>query len=419
MLSAKLEAHGTAALTVEQQFDVDMRLARLERLMERRPELLSSVLLRQNPHNVHEWVKRASLFEGTPAQLIHTYATAVKTVEPAKALGKPHTLWLALAKFYEDHSDLKNARVILRKASLVPYKTVDDLAAVWIGWAEMELRHQQYELARAVLKEGTAIPPAARRVKAVEEGGPVQGKLYRHTKLWALYADLQESFGSFDETKATYEAMFELRIITPQLVLNFGAFLEERKHFEDSFQAYERGVAAFKYPYVLQIWIAYLTKFVARFQGGKLERARDLFEQALDGCPKTESPQLYLLYAKLEEEHGLMRNAMAVYQRAVDGVAIEKRLEMYNVYIAKAAEYFGVTKTRDIYEQSINMLAPPQLSEMCLRYANLERKLGEVDRARAIYMHGSQEVDPKLHPNPNLNPNPNPNLNPHPNPMHV
>jgi len=69
-----------------------------ERLMERRPELLSSVLLRQNPHNVHEWMKRASLFEGTPAKVIHTYATAVKTVEPAKALGKPHTLWVAFAK---------------------------------------------------------------------------------------------------------------------------------------------------------------------------------------------------------------------------------------------------------------------------------------------------------------------------------
>jgi pre-mRNA-splicing factor SYF1 len=31
---------------------------------------------------------------------------------------------------------------------------------------------------------------------------------------------------------------------------------------------------------------------------------------------------------------------------------------------------------------------------MCERYANLERKLGEVDRARAIYMHGAQQVDP-------------------------
>jgi len=39
---------------------VDLRLARLEHLMERRPLLLSSVLLRQNPHNVVEWLKRVS-----------------------------------------------------------------------------------------------------------------------------------------------------------------------------------------------------------------------------------------------------------------------------------------------------------------------------------------------------------------------
>ena len=32
---------------------------------------------------------------------------------------------------------------------------------------------------------------------------------------------------------------------------------------------------------------------------------------------------------------------------------------------------------------------------MCLRYANLERKLGEIDRARGIYVHGSQQVNPE------------------------
>ena len=53
----------------------------------------------------------------------------------------------------------------------------------------------------------------------------------------------------------------------------------------------------------------------------KLERARDLFEQALDKCPSDVSAQIFLLYAKLEEEHGLMRNAMAIYQRAVEAVA--------------------------------------------------------------------------------------------------
>mgnify|MGYP006964522636 CR=1 FL=1 len=33
---------------------------------------------------------------------------------------------------------------------------------------------------------------------------------------------------------------------------------------------------------------------------------------------------------------------------------------------------------------------------MCVRFADLERKLGEIDRARAIYMHASQMADPRV-----------------------
>lgn len=51
------------------------------------------------------------------------------------------------------------------------------------------------------------------------------------------------------------------------------------------FQAYERGIALFRWPNVYDIWNTYLTKFIDRYGGKKLERARDLFEQALDGCP--------------------------------------------------------------------------------------------------------------------------------------
>ena len=60
------------------------RIARLEHLMERRPELLSSVMLRQNPHAVHEWHKRVKLFEGNPTRQILTYTEAVKTVDADK-----------------------------------------------------------------------------------------------------------------------------------------------------------------------------------------------------------------------------------------------------------------------------------------------------------------------------------------------
>ena len=41
-------------------------------------------------------------------------------------------------------------------------------------------------------------------------------------------------------------------------------------------------------------------------------------------------------------------------------------------------------------------LCLPLIREMCVRFADLERKLGEIDRARAIYMHASQLADPRV-----------------------
>ena len=58
--------------------------------------------------------------------------------------------------------------------------------------------------------------------------------------------------------------------------------LQENKYFEESFQVYERGIALFKWPHVKDIWQAYLSQFVDRYKGTKLERARDLFKQALE-----------------------------------------------------------------------------------------------------------------------------------------
>lgn len=37
---------------------------------------------------------------------------------------------------------------------------------------------------------------------------------------------------------------------------------------------------------------------------------------------------LYLLYAKLEEEHGLARHAMSVYERATNAVLPEERFDV-------------------------------------------------------------------------------------------
>jgi pre-mRNA-splicing factor SYF1 len=72
---------------------------------------------------------------------------------------------------------------------------------------------------------------------------------------------------------------------------------------------------------------------------------------------------------------------------------------MFTIYIAKATANFGLPATRPIYERALESLPDRQTAQMCLRFAGLERKLGEIDRARAIYAHASQFCDPRVDPN--------------------
>lgn len=243
------------------------------------------------------------------------------------------------------------------------------------------------------MQRATAMP--SRKAAYHDQSEPVQFRVYKSLKVWSLYADLEESFGTFKSAKAVYDRIIDLKIATPQIIINYGLFLEENNYFEEAFKAYEKGIALFKWPNVFDIWNTYLTKFLKRYGGTKLERARDLFEQCLEGCPSKFAKSLYLLYAKLEEEHGLARHAMAIYDRGCKAVLPEEQFEMFNIYILKAAEIYGLTHTREIYERAIELLPDTQARLMCVRFADLERKLGEIDRARAIYAHCSQMCDPR------------------------
>ncbi|GFR43608.1 hypothetical protein Agub_g4705 [Astrephomene gubernaculifera] len=391
---------GTDFLLKDDGNDVDLRLARLEHLMNRRPELLSSVILRQNPHNVAEWHKRVKLFEGKPTKQILTYTEAVRTVDPDKATGKPHSLWCAFAKFYERHGDVPNARIIFQKATEARYKYVDDLAQVWCEWVEMELRHSNFKRALDIINRVLAPPQRPARMTQEEERAlPVQERVYRNLKLHLMHTDLEESLGTRESTCAAYDRILDLRIATPQVILNYALFLTEQKAFEDAFKVYERGIALFKYPHVKDIWSAYLAAFVERYGGKKLERARDLYEQAIKDAPPQECKSLYLDYAKLEETHGLARHAMDIYGRALAAVPKDQRKSVLDVYVSRASDFFGIAKVREIYESAIEAEPPNDFSdedvrELCTRYAALETKLGEIDRARAIYVHGSAVSHP-------------------------
>lgn len=157
---------------------------------------------------------------------------------------------------------------------------------------------------------------------AADGNEPVQIKLHKSLRLWTFYVDLEESLGTLESTRAVYERILDLRIATPQIIINYAMLLEvctslqlpypycysvppfimfptpfyisylnidvcfwfvqDHKYFEDAFKVYERGVKIFKYPHVKDIWVTYLSKFVKRYGKSKLERARELFEHAVE-----------------------------------------------------------------------------------------------------------------------------------------
>ena len=408
----------------EENDEIELRLARLEHLMERRPILLSSVMLRQNPHNVHEWLKRISLLSSSSSkEIVSTYSLAIQTVDAKASIGSISQVWIDFAKFYEVHGDLDNARVIFEKATKSPnFKSVDELATIWCEYAEFELRNKNFKQALTLMKrvlfvnhnKEKRINNASNTTKGEYDALLVQEKVHKSIKLWMFYCDLEESI-SPENARIVYERILDLRIATPQIILNYAAMLQESKFFEDSFHVYERGVNLFKFPHSIDIWRAYLTQFVDRFQDKKVERARDLFEQCCEQAPPKDCKEFFLEYAKLEEQFGLSKRAMDIYDQALTKMkSASDKIEVLDIYVKRAMDFFGVGKVRSIYEKIIdddddddndddgttkkkkkkNRLDDNSTKIVCVKYAELEVSLGEIDRARALYTHASQFSNP-------------------------
>ncbi|KAG5653258.1 hypothetical protein H0H81_001418 [Sphagnurus paluster] len=404
MNSLENEEDDTEEDVADTEKELDLRVAEIEDLTDRRPFLVNDVLIRRNPNDVQEWEKRVALWGEDDEKVAETYTKALETIHPRKATANLHRLYINFAKFYEEggttgqaEQDLDSARKILEKATKVNFKLVEDLAEVWCEWSEMEIRHGNYDDSIRVMQRATAIPKNT-KINYHDHTLSAQARLFKSLKLWSFYVDLEESIGTVESTKKVYDQILELRIANAQIIINYAAFLEENKYFEESFKIYERGVELFTFPISFEIWNIYLSKFVKRYGGSKLERARDLFEQALEKCPPKSCKPLFLLYSKLEEDYGLAKRSMNILDRATKVVADQDKFQMFTIYIAKATANYGLPATRPIYERALEVLPDRQTADMCLRFAALERKLGEIDRARAIYAHASQFCDPRTNP---------------------
>eukprot|EP00371_Babesia_bovis_P000585 XP_001609232.1 XBA-binding protein 2 [Babesia bovis T2Bo] len=375
--------------------DVVMTVDRLENLINTRAMLMAKVKLKQNAHNVYNWLHYVKLVENDINKTQEIFEQAVATVDPRKSVGRVTELWTSYASYFENHVDVDAADRIFEKAVEGNYKFVDDLASVWCAWVEMHIRHNN-------LKRALELSRQAVDVRNKKEPNYVEQRLYRSVKLWSLCLDLEQNLGTIATARATFDLMAELKVVTPQIALNFAMYLEEHKYFEAAFSAFEKCVALFKWPQLYYLYLPYLTKFVKRYRGTKLERTREIFDQCLHSgresstgdVPAQYVKYLYFLYAHMEEEFGLVRRCLGILKDAAKCAAKEDQMTMIKLYIAKTAEFYGIVQTRNIYQECLEFVDDEIARELCEMYIQMERGLGEIDRARAIFTYCAQLCDP-------------------------
>ena len=127
---------------------------RVNNLLQRRPFLLNSTILRRNPNNVSEWLKRIELMkEKKDINMIkNLYEESLNTIKINDAYGKLSELYISYANFYENINDIKKANEIYYKGCNLNYKKTEENVNMWCLWCEMNIRQKRYKDAYNIIK---------------------------------------------------------------------------------------------------------------------------------------------------------------------------------------------------------------------------------------------------------------------------
>lgn len=151
---------------------------------------------------------------------IKTFTEAIQTVDPQKSSGKASKVWVSFAEFYERYDELQNANLIFHKASQLQFKSIEEVSFIFCSWAEMHIRANNIDSALEIMKYACNKPKS--KLKGKEEKS---GSLVFNIRAWSLYLDLLENCSTFEETRAAYDRVLDLKIATPETILNFTRFL--------------------------------------------------------------------------------------------------------------------------------------------------------------------------------------------------
>lgn len=425
--------------------ELELRLNFLENLLENRPVYFNDMMLRQDPNNLDEWVKKIEIHEkrGQLEKALTTYATALTNTNPLKchSLDRKSTmasLWVRYSKIYSSKGDFNTANLIFSKAVQSQFRSAEELADIYIAWSEFLLENGREEQSTALVKEVLFSTPSETFIDFNDSKVPVQDRVHKSLKLWSFYMDLLESMIDEEDEKSydispitsAYDKMIELKIACPLTITNYASFLQRHGYWERSFLTYEIGLRAFmSFKVKFEIWNVYLSKIIQYERGTgsiTLERIRDLFENAIEESHHVGDKQqdiavslvqsIFLLNSKFEEEKGSVVKSINILSQFIDWIKAAfaipnlSKSEREALNVARVDAYLSLVlktstllndsnATRAVYEKALNdeQLTTPSLIKIAKSFIDFESGLAQFARVRSLFKYVTKLSAPR-HP---------------------
>ncbi|XP_031125811.1 crooked neck-like protein 1 [Ipomoea triloba] len=236
--------------------------------------------VRKNPHNYDAWFDYIRLEEsvGIKERIREVYERAIANIPPAeeKRYWQRYIyLWINYALYEElDSQDMERTREVYTEClNLIPHQKFS-FAKIWLLAAQFEIRQLRLKAARSILGRAIGMAPK--------------------DKIFKKYIEIELHLGNIDRCRKLYEKYLEW---SPENCYAWTKFAELEKSLDETERAraiFELAIdqPALDMPELL--WKAYIDFEISE---GEYERTRALYERLLS---RTKHLKVWISYAKFE-----------------------------------------------------------------------------------------------------------------------
>ncbi|KAM0459662.1 hypothetical protein ACHAPV_005376 [Trichoderma viride] len=285
--------------------------------------------------------------------------------------------WIKWAKFEEEYGTSDLVREVFGTAvEALGDEFVDE--KLFIAYARFESKLKEYERARAIYKYALdRLPRSKSRL------------------LHKAYTTFEKQFGDQDGVEDV--VLSKRRVYYEEQVRenpkNYDAWfdyagLEEASRDADRIRdVYERAIAQVPPTQEKRHWRRYIYLWIfyavwEELEGQDVERARQIYTTCLNMIPhkKFTFAKIWLLAAQFEIRQGELGGARKLLGRAIGMCPKDK---IFNGYVDIERKLFEFVRCRTLYEKHVQY--NPTNCQTWIKFAELERGLDDLERARAIF----------------------------------